>query len=497
MTPVLRARDLIRRFGATCALDHVSLDLAAGRVRVLLGMNGAGKSTFLHVVGGHVHCDAGDLDLDGRPYRPASPAEARRRGVQIIAQEPTVVAELSVVENVMLGAEHARCGFVSRAAERAACRAALARLSYGDLDVDLLGGELSLPLRHVVAIARALVQAARVVVFDEPTSALTREESDRVVAVVRELAAQGTAVLYVTHFLDEAARVCDDWTVMRDGRVVASGDCDHADVETWIEHMSGHAALAPTPRLRHEAGDVVLALTNLSGPVSPRGVDLFLRRGEIFGLYGLAGSGRTALLLTAFGALERTSGEVRVQGRRLGPGPRAGVAAGLALLTEERRLDGTLPGASVQDNVSLSRLDAHARAGFLRRPALIAAVRRSLARVRAQDVEPGRTIDELSGGMQQRVALARLVHAEPEIYLLDEPTRGIDVATQGEIHRAIGELVRDGRSVLVSSSSTDELLALCDTIGVLRRGRLVEVRATREWTRSELLAAASREESTA
>lgn len=497
MTPVLRARGLVRRFGATCALDHVSLDLAAGRVRALLGLNGAGKSTFLHVVGGHVRCDAGDLELDGRPYRPESPADARRCGVQIIAQEPTVVAELSVVENVMLGAERSRSGFVSRARERATCRGALARLGYGELDVDLLGGDLSLPLRHVVAIARALVQEARVVVFDEPTSSLTREESERIVAVVRDLAAQGTAVLYVTHFLDEAARLCDDWTVLCDGRVVASGTTRDASVEAWIEHMSGHGAVVPTPRPRSEAGDVVLAITNLSGPVSPREVDLFLRRGEIFGLYGLAGSGRTALLRTTFGALERTSGEVRVQGRLLGAGPRAGVAAGLALLTEERRLDGTLPGASVLDNVSLSRLTAHARTGFLLRGALVAAVRRALAGVRAQHVDPDRTIDELSGGIQQRVALARLLHAEPEVYLLDEPTRGIDVATQGEIHRAIGELALGGRSVLVSSSSTDELLALCDTIGVLRRGRLVEARAAGEWTRADLLAAASREESAA
>ncbi|MBL8857935.1 MAG: sugar ABC transporter ATP-binding protein [Planctomycetes bacterium] len=493
MTALFCVRDITKRFGATLALDKVSLDIEAGRVNALLGANGAGKSTLIRILGGALNADSGSMGCLGHSYQPGSPASARAHGVVVIHQEPAIVPELSVEANVMLGCERSRLGLVNRSLHRQLTTAALSRLGYGTLNPAALGGDLSLPMRHVVAIARALVLEARVVVLDEPTSALSTVESEHVLAVVRQLAAQGVAVLYVTHFLDEVRRATDSWSVLRDGRIVASGDSGSTSVEDLIGHLSGRRTADRPQRAARTPGEVVLTVTDLSGPVAPRAVDLRVRRGEILGLYGVAGSGRSSLLRTIIGADRRARGTVRVgSGVALRAGALCGVRAGVALLPESRETEGQLPRQSVLENVTVSRLSRYARAGFLDASRLHAGARAALLDVAAAHVELDASIADLSGGMQQRIALARVLHQDPDVLLLDEPTRGLDVGTRPEIYRRLAAFAARGRAVVMTGSSVDDLLAECDTLGVMRLGRLQDVRPVKAWTRAEALAAGAK-----
>jgi ribose transport system ATP-binding protein len=342
-----------------------------------------------------------------------------------------------------------------------------------------------------VAIARALVMEARVVVLDEPTSALDAEDTAHVLACIRELAAQGVAVVYVTHFLEEVSRVADTWTALRAGRAVASGSARGSSVDDLVRHFAGGGSPPRAAPREMDAGAVGLHVSGLSGRVSPRGIDLFVPRGEVLGLFGLAGSGRSACLRTILGADERASGSVRVgDGAELAQGARAGVRGGLGLLPEDR-VASAFRNASVQDHVTIARLDPLSRFGVLDTTRLAQATRAALDAVRAPHVDPHGALDELSGGMQQRVLLARLVHQAPDVFLLDEPTRGVDVAARRDIHDLVRELAGRGHTLLIASSSEEELLTVCDTIAVMRRGRIVESRAASHWTRGDLLRIAS------
>jgi ribose transport system ATP-binding protein len=488
--PLLSIQGVGKRYGATQALVDVSLEARSGEVLALIGENGAGKSTLMKILSGAAMPDAGRIELVGRPYAPAGPHSARLAGVAMIYQELNLAPHLSVTDNIMLGQESHRAGIVRRAEQRRRVREALDLLGHGNLDVDRPVNQYPIGIQQLVEIARALVFDARVVMFDEPTSSLTQRDAEHLFTVIDRLKRSGRAVLYVSHFLEEIRQIADSYTVLRDGRSVGHGRIAGVTEAELISLMVGRDIDELFPRVPHSAGEVLLSLEGLTGRKSPREVSLDLRRGEILGIAGLVGAGRTELLRTVFALDSVRSGTVRVAGLAPRATPRARIGAGLGLVSEDRKQEGLAQDRSIADNLTLSRLAPYARFGWLnlrkRREAVQTWMRRLEVKARSGEQD----IRELSGGNQQKVAIARLLHQDADVLLLDEPTRGIDVGTKAAIYRLLGELAAAGKAIIFVSSYLPELLATCDRIGVMSRGRLREIRATSEWTDESMMAVA-------
>jgi ribose transport system ATP-binding protein len=492
---LLELHDIEKRFGATRALAGVSLTLARGRVHALLGENGAGKSTLVAIVAGALAPDGGAMRLSGAPFAPRSPAEARAAGVAYVPQEPELCDHLDVAENVLLGCEPARLGVIARPRAHALARAALAELGAADrLPLGTPAARLGPGDRQLVAIARALgrTEGCTLLVLDEPTASLTAADTERMFAAVGRLRERGLGILYISHFLDEVHRIADGYTVLRDGRSVASGRMAEVTPEALVAHMIGDRPLAtPASRAGRPPGDVVLEIDRLAGDGKPIEASLTLRAGEIVGIAGLLGAGRTALLRTLFGLRPVRAGRVRV-GAWIGPAsPARRLAQGVGLLSEDRKGEGLALGMSVADNLTLSRLEGLGPAGLVLPGAQRAAARRLVDRLRIRCRDEAQPVAELSGGNQQRVALGRLLHHDVDVLLLDEPTRGVDVASRSEVHALIAELARAGKAVLVVSSQLAELCALADRIAIMRRGRLGPARPRAELDEARILGEAS------
>jgi ribose transport system ATP-binding protein len=501
----LEARGVAKRFGAVRALSAGALELRAGEVHALLGENGAGKSTLLKVLSGVHAQDAGELYLDGEPFAPSSPLAARLAGVATIHQELALAPDLSVEANVCLGREPRRWGWLDTKRMRAACREALATLDRVDIDPRARVGDLGPGQRQLVEIARALAERSRVVILDEPTSSLTRGDVERLFAVLRLLTERGVGVVYVSHFLEEVQAAAQRVTVLRDGEVVGRAEVARSTPSEWVAWMTGAGAGttasaqsvervgSETPRAAtNDAAAPVLTVRGLAGETLPRGIDLDLRAGEVLGLAGLMGSGRTELLRCLAGLDPIRSGSVRVEGADL---TRAGVgarlAAGVGMLSEDRRGEGLATELSVALNLELPRLGAVGRFGWVAPASLVRAATAWIERLGIRAASAAAPLRTLSGGNQQKVALARLLELECRVLLLDEPTRGIDVRSRQEIYRWIRAWVADGRTALVASSYFPELLGLCDRIAVLHRGRLGAERPAAHWTEHALLEAAA------
>ncbi|MEX0716290.1 MAG: sugar ABC transporter ATP-binding protein [Planctomycetaceae bacterium] len=493
--PLLSMHGVSKRFGATRALDGVSFELRPGEVMALLGENGAGKSTLMKILSGALRPDAGRIELLGNPYLPRDPHAAHAAGVAMIYQELNLAPDLSVEDNVMLGQEIGRAGILRRGAQGPRVREALSRLGHSDLRPETPVGRLSVAVRQIVEIARALVRRARVIVFDEPTSSLTRSDAERLFDVIRRLKRDGIGIVYISHFLEEIRSVCGLFTVLRDGRTVGGGNVADVSNEAIVAQMVGRAVGELFPCVPHQPGETILSLADLSGRKSPRGVSLDLRRGEILGIAGLVGAGRTELLRCVYGLDPIARGEASLPRQRgeagaLPAGTRGRIAAGIGFVSEDRKQEGLAQERSLADNVTLSRLAPYSRCGWLalrRRDAIVGDWMRRL-RIRARS--PRQAVSELSGGNQQKAAIARVLHQEADVILLDEPTRGIDVATKADIYRLMGELAARGKAVLFVSSYFTELLAVCDRVAAMARGRIVDVRPASEWTEESLLRAA-------
>jgi ribose transport system ATP-binding protein len=487
---LLQCRGLVKRYGASRALDGADLEVRRGEVHALLGENGAGKSTLLRLAAGAERPDEGVMTWRGKPYLPNGPADAARSGVAIIHQEPALAPALTVEDNLALGREARRFGFVRRRALRARVEAALARFPHPELAPDRPVGTLSAAARQLVDIARALVFDADLVVMDEPTSSLSRPDAERLFGVVRELAAEGRAVVYVSHFLEEVRAVSDRFTVLRDGRAVSTGAVATACVGDWIEAMAGRRVDELFPPRRGEPGAVVLSAEHLRGAGLPVDAGFSLRRGEVLGLAGLSGAGRTELLRALYGLAPITGGSVVVKGVPGAPGsPHEAVARGMGFLSEDRRGEGLAVELSLAVNACLSRLSPPARFGFVRRAELAAAAERRFAALGVKRRGPEDRAAELSGGNQQKVAFARLLHQEADVLFLDEPTRGVDVRSKAEIYRLIQDAAAAGKAILLASSYPPELLGTARRIAVMHRGRLGPARPAEEWTEASLVAA--------
>jgi ABC-type sugar transport system ATPase subunit len=488
--PLLSMQGISKRFGATIALSDVSLDVAGGEVLALIGENGAGKSTLMKVLSGAHRPDAGKMTLAGRPYAPGGPHQARVAGVAMIYQELNLAPDLSVEDNIMLGREQHRLGWLARSAQRRVVAQALAMLGRHDLRPEMIVGRLSVGAQQLVEIARALAANARVIVFDEPTSSLSRHDVQRLFEVIGRLKQSGIAIIYISHFLEEVRLVADRYAVLRDGRTVGSGPLAGTSESQIVSLMVGRSVSELFPSVPHQPSEVILGLESLNGRRQPRGVSFQLRRGEILGIAGLVGAGRTELLRAIFGLDPVTSGRVRVAGYTPRHSPAARIRAGLGLVSEDRKGEGLAQDRSIADNMTLSRLSPYGHLGWLNLGRRNAAVADWAERLAIKSRGPDQAVRDLSGGNQQKVALARVLHQQADVLLLDEPTRGIDVGTKAEIYRRIGALAAEGRAIVFVSSYLPELLAVCDRVGVMSRGRLREIRPAKQWTEETVMACA-------
>jgi ribose transport system ATP-binding protein len=479
---------IAKRFGSTIALQDVSLEVAPGEVHALIGENGAGKSTLMKILSGALQPDSGSMLLEGRPYKPTGPQEARQHRVAMIYQELALAPHLDVATNVMLGQEEQRWGFVRSRLQRRRVLEVLHLLQHPEIQPETIVQRLSPGARQLVEIARALVVDARVIVLDEPTSSLTRRDTEHLFELIDRLRQREVSIIYISHFLEEVQRIADRYTVLRDGRTVATGKIPGTSLSTIIEKMVGRSLDNLYPRVPHDIGEPILLLRGLAGRPLPIHVDLTLHHGEILGIFGLIGAGRTEMLLTLFGLEPLVSGEVLWQkGSVAHTRPWRRIAQGFGLLSEDRKQEGLALGQSITDNLTYSWLRPYLHCGFLNLTRRRAAVAGWLERLRIQCREPEQQVAELSGGNQQKIALARLLHQEAEILLLDEPTRGVDVGSKVEIYRIIGQLARQGKSIIFVSSYLPELLGICDRLAVMARGKLHDSRPISEWTPERIM----------
>lgn len=493
--PRLRLDGVSKRFGATQALADIHLHVQRGEVRALLGQNGAGKSTLLHLLAGVHSPDAGSMHVDSVAFAPRSPAQAIAAGVSMIHQELAIAPDLSLAMNIALGDERARGGWIDRRAMAVRAREALARLGAPDVDVERPAREFPLSLLQQVEIARALSREARVVVFDEPTSSLGREESAVLYARIRELAAQQVAIVVVTHFLEDLAQFADTYSVLRDGRLVAEGRIAQSSTAERVAAITGvpqDGAQVARSRTARARGERVLSIRGLCGRRAPIAVDLDLHRGQVLGLAGLVGAGRSEFLRCLYGLDPMRAGTV-TQGsdQWTRTHPASSIRRGIGFVSEDRKSEGLALSISVAENLTLSSPDSIARRGWIDRVALEGAARRAIETWNIRPSDPWAAVGSLSGGNQQKVAVARLLHQAADVLLLDEPTRGVDVAAKQAIHGAIDSACRAGKAVIVASSQFGELLSLCDSIAVFARGRLVGVVDAGATDEAKLLALAS------
>lgn len=487
----LRISGLRKSFDSVQALRGVSLEVAAGEVHALIGENGAGKSTLMKALSGALKPDAGEILLNGSPYCPGDPLQARRAGVAMIYQELNLAPHLSVEENILLGNEPGRFGFVDRKLRRARAQEALAQLNKADLPLELPVNRLSIAEQQMVEIARALVHTPKVLIMDEPTSSLTQVDTENLFAAICRLQSAGVSIIYISHFLEECLRLASRYTVLRDGETVGSGDMRADALPQIIRMMVGRDIKDAYPRVPHTLGQLLLEIQGLSGRKKPKSVNLKIRAGEILGVAGLVGAGRTESLRALFGLDRAESGEVTIRGQRAGnASPAVRLGQGIGLLSENRKEEGLMLNRSLADNLTLSRLRPCSTGGLVRAGLQREVTRSWMSRLDVRANNPNQPIGSLSGGNQQKIAIGRLLHHQTEILLLDEPTRGIDVASKSQIYQLIGELAQQGKAILFVSSYLPELLGVCDTIAVMCRGEIVDVRPIADWTEHSIIASA-------
>jgi erythritol transport system ATP-binding protein len=496
-TTIMRARAINKVFGATHALRDVDFAVQSGQVTVLFGENGAGKSALMKILAGIESPTTGGLELDGEPVVLSGARDAADRGIAMIHQELSLFPNLSIADNLFMAREQMRHGMsVDQAGQRERARELLERLEE-PLDPDTMVGDLRLGQQQLVEIARALVQEARVLIMDEPTSALSAPEVEVLFRIIRELTAAGVAVVYISHHLEEALEIADHVVVLRDGALVAEAEADEVDAGWVVERMIGRDPDDLYTTTEPKVGDEVLTIENLvvTDPGNPTrravdGVSLRLRAGEIVGLYGLMGAGRTELLETLAGRLKPVGGEMRLDGK---PMPLESIAdriaLGLTLVPEDRQRDGLVQSMTVGQNMTLAALRRFVHGLFVAGDDERKAVERTISEVTVRTSGPGAPITSLSGGNQQKVVLAKALLTEPRILLLDEPTRGIDVGAKAEIFELMAEQARRGLAVLFATSEVAEALNVPDRLLVMSKGRIVREVSRGSATREEIMVA--------
>ncbi|MBG4504865.1 sugar ABC transporter ATP-binding protein [Pseudomonas aeruginosa] len=486
----------IRGVGKTYAqpvLAEIDLQLFGGEVLALTGENGAGKSTLSKIVGGLERPGAGSLELLGRPYAPGSRREAEALGVRMVMQELNLLPTLSVAENLFLHDLPRRAGWIDRRRLRAAAREAMAQVGLEAIDPDTLVGDLGIGHQQMVEIARNLIGDCRLLILDEPTAMLTAREVDMLFEQVERLRERGVAIVYISHRLEELARISQRIAVLRDGRLVCVEPIERYDADQLVTLMVGRELGERFDLGPRQTGAPLLRVERLSRRGKVHEVSFEVRAGEIFGISGLIGSGRTELLRLIYGADRADGGQVLLGDppQRLSlRSPADSVRQGVALITEDRKGEGLLLDQSISANLALGNLPALARHGVIDRRRAEAQARRQVEALRVRCADTAQAVGELSGGNQQKVVIGRWLERDCQVLLFDEPTRGIDVGAKFDIYALLAELTRRGKALVVVSSDLRELMLICDRIGVLSAGRMVDTFERDAWTQDALLAAA-------
>ena len=472
MNAAIEFRGVTKRFPGAVALEDVTVTIAAGTCHALCGENGAGKSTLGKVLAGIVPPDEGVLLLDGTPVRFSKPTQALRAGVAMVHQELAFCENLSVAENLTLGRVPGRAGFVSRSLMRDRARAMLSAIE-ADVDVDRLVGDLTTGQQQMIQIAAALGRGARIVIFDEPTSSLSQHEAERLFAVISRLRSRGVTCIYVSHRMEEIFRLSDAVTVLRDGRHVETRPTASLDEATLIQLMIGRRIDQYFPKhAEAPRGPEMLAVERLSGPAGFRDISFRVHAGEILGLAGLVGSGRSEVARAIFGIDPRSSGHILLRGKRIDPsGPRDAIRLGIGLVPEDRKRQGLVLSMTGRANGALAILGQLARRGLLTAAAETRAIAPYVDRLRMRADQLGSPAAALSGGNQQKVVLMKWLAARCPVLIVDEPTRGVDVGAKAEIHALIDELAMAGTAIVLISSEMPEVLNLSSRILVFREGR--------------------------
>ena len=487
-TPVLECRAISKEFPGVVALSDVSLSIRAGEIHAFLGQNGAGKSTLVKVLTGVYRPEHGEILVDGKPVQLHDPRDAEANGIAIVHQDQPLVAQLDVTRNVFLGHEITVSGGVLNLPSMRAQTADALRQVGAAFDADTLVGELSVAQREQAAIAAALVRKPRILILDEPTASLSENEAELLFGVVRGLRDAGVTIIYISHYLDEVLDLVDRVTVLRDGKLVATlpvGDTSRAGI---VQMMVGRDIDQLYPKETVDIGEPLIEVRGLAQGHMLRGVDLDVRRGEIFGIAGLMGAGRTELALSLVGALPRSAGEVKLRGKPSRPSsPLAAKRQGFALIPEDRRHEGLVTEMTVRENLTLPELPRFARAGIVNFRRERAAAQSLVERLRIQPPNLGQLARNLSGGNQQKIVIGRWLAGEAEVFLFDEPTTGVDVGSKVEIYKQMVELARRGAAVIFISSDFEEIAGMSDRVAVMHKGRINKLFEPGEATPETLL----------
>ncbi|WP_164884583.1 sugar ABC transporter ATP-binding protein [Leucobacter muris] len=470
--PLVKLAGVSKHYPGVRALTDVSLQIFPGRVLALAGENGAGKSTLIKSLAGAVRPDEGTVEVGGNPV-PADPGEVIKAGVSVIYQELTDVPDMSIADNLLLGAFPSSAGFTRRREAEKLSRASLARVGLAHIDPWRPVSSLTLSERQLLEIARCLARDAKVLVFDEPTSSLPESEVEILMAVIKGLKADGLGILYVSHHLDEFFEIADDILVLRDGRAVEQRPTAEWDEQQLVRAMLARDLGRAYPFRERRLGDDVL---NVEGLNAPRVKDarVHVRGGEVVGLIGLAGAGRTELMRAIAGIDRPESGGVKIDGAEVKTGSIAAArGAGIAYVTEDRKQSGLVLESSVRDNMAFGNYGLFSKLGWVRKTKLARLCKKWVADFEVKTADTNGAVGRLSGGNQQKVVLARYAATEPRVILLDDPTRGVDVGSKAAIYEKVFELAEGGAGVIITSSDTDEVLAVSDRAYVLRAGRIV------------------------
>ena len=491
-SPLLEAIDITKSYAGVQALSNATFELRAGEVHALIGENGAGKSTFIKIITGAVEADSGEIRLLGEPLAGNSPRVSKALGIAAIYQQPALFRELSVAENIAIGLEQMESGIRIDWSERRRRAVDLLAQVGAKIDPDTEAGELTMPQQQLVEIARALSANARVLILDEPTASLSEEDTRKLFHLIRELRARGVGMIYISHRLEELPLIADRVTVLRDGHTIDTRRMIDVDRQQLIRMMVGRELSAVFPQRQVETGDVVLELRGLGcAAAGIKDLSLSVRAGEIVGLAGLVGAGRTELARTIFGLTPADSGEILLRGEPVKiSSPAQAIARGIAYLPEDRRRHGVVMELPISANITLASLDRLSRFGALdfRREREIAAQYTERLRIKTPAIYA--PVATLSGGNQQKVALSRWLMTQPSLLVLDEPTQGIDISAKSEIHALITELTSQGVAILLISSELPEILGMSDRIAVMCGGTIAGILNRAEADQQKILALA-------
>jgi ribose transport system ATP-binding protein len=490
----LKMQDVTKHFGATTALEKVGFTLKVGQVHALVGENGAGKSTLMKILSGVIKPDKGNMDLFDEPYAPANPLDARKRGVAMIYQELSLVSHLSVEENVFIGMEPARMGFVKWKQLRRRTKEALEQLGHCEIDPSTKVADLSVGLQQVVEIARAIALGCKILVFDEPTSSLANEDVQKLFDVIGKLRDTGHGIVYISHFIEEIKEIADQYTVLRDGCFCGTGMVADVGVDQIVSLMVGRKIEDLYPRVERKPGDIAIEIKNLEGEKKPLNASLVLHYGEVLGIAGLVGSGKTEMVRGIFGLDKVVSGEIKVADLTGTLEPFERWKQGVGFLSENRKEEGLAASLSITDNVTLSKLDGYGPMGMVIPSRQHRATQKWINKLEIKCKSSKQLVEALSGGNQQKVALARLLEHDVNVLILDEPTRGIDVGSKALFYKIINELVQGNpekgispKAILMVSSYLPELLGVCDRIAVMCKGELKKARLAEELNEHQIM----------